>query len=71
MMLTWLVPYQVRFRPYQLYPIWDELDVELAGICQVHVLSGRRMEFLEHFQFQCDKCQFGLVQDIPPNLVKY
>ena len=40
-MLAKLIPYNVRFRMYHLYPAWDELKDELIGIYQAWVLSGR------------------------------
>jgi len=50
-MLSQLVLDHVRFRPYHLYPTWDDLEVELTGIYQARILSGRQSEFLEYFQF--------------------
>jgi len=61
LMLSRLVSDQVRFRPYRLYPVWEELTVELVGIRQSRVLSGHRTEFLEFFHFDRVHRQFSLV----------
>lgn len=60
----------VKFHPYHQYPVWDELEEELICICQVRILSGCWMNFLDYFQFEHVRYQFGLVQDVPLDLMR-
>lgn len=63
-MVIQLVHDHVRFHPYRQYLAWDELEVKLIGIHNVRILNGQQTKFLEYFNFESIKHQFGLVQDV-------